>query len=77
MFDIDQAKMRDEIAAEIAAYLDEPDYSTEGYVSTAAMAKEWGISVDAAYRRLNRAYEQGRMDKRVNGSRMAWWKLRK
>ena len=63
-----------EIAAEIAAYLDEPDYAAEGYVSTADIAAVWGISVDTAYRRLNRAYEQGKMDKRVNGSRMAWWK---
>jgi hypothetical protein len=71
---MDKGITAEQISAEIAAYLDEPDYHAEGYVSTAEIAQAWGISVDSAYRRLNRAYEQGRMDKRVNGSRMAWWK---
>lgn len=65
-----------DIAAEIAAYLDAeyPDYRAQGYVTTRDMATAWGVTIEKANKRLERAYADGLMEKVIDRSRWAWWK---
>ncbi len=68
-----------DIAAEIAAYLDAeyPDYRAQGYVTTREMAIAWGVTMDKAAKRLQRAVDDGKMEKVIDRSRVAWWRLKK
>ncbi len=68
-----------DIAAEIAAFLEAeyPDYSAQGYATTREIATAWGVGMDKATKKLQRAVEDGLMEKVIDRSRVAWWRLKK
>lgn len=67
---------QDDIAAEIAAYLEAeyPDYTAQGYAKTADIAKEMGLPTELARKRLMRAVQDGKMEMILDRSRRAWWR---
>lgn len=68
-----------DIAAEIAAFLEAEyqDYSAQGYATTREIATAWGVTMDKAKNKLQRAVEDGLMEKVIDRSRVAWWRLKK
>jgi len=66
----------DDIAAEIARYLDAeyPDYAAQGYAKTADIAAEMGLPTEIARKRLLRAVQDGKMEMILNRSRQALWR---
>ena len=66
----------DEIAAEIAAYLEAeyPDYAAQGYAKTADIAKEMRLPTEIARKRLLRAVQDGKMETLLDRSRQSWWR---
>lgn len=72
----DTSITQDDIAAEIAAYLEAeyPDYTAQGYAKTADIAKEMGLPTELARKRLMRAVQDGKMEMILDRSRLAWWR---
>ena len=76
MLEVDHSKFQDEIAAEIAAYLEAeyPDYAAQGYAKTADIAKESGLQTEIMRKRLLRAVQDGKMVMLLDRGRQAWWR---
>lgn len=66
----------DDILEEIANYLNEPDYYAEGYRTTREIAERVGMSVELMSGRLERAAREGALEKVIDKSRRAWWRLK-
>jgi hypothetical protein len=72
----------DDILAEIAAYIVPPDYYAEGWRTTlqifeAALELEEGLTMEAVRKRLERDYKRGKLEKFVDESRCAWWRVKR
>ena len=67
----------DDVLAEIAAYLEEPDYAAMGYRTTADIAAIMGLAPEKAIKKLNREYVKGNVEKVIDRSRQAWWRLKR
>lgn len=77
MFDVDATKMQDEITAEIAAYLEQPDYYAEGWRTTRQLAERQGITMAKADKLLNKLMDAGTFEKMIDPSRRAWWRVKR
>ena len=67
----------DDILAEIAAYLEEPDYAAQGYRTTADIAAAMSLPQEQARKVLDREHTKGNVEKVIDRSRRAWWRVKK
>lgn len=70
----------DDVLAEITEYIIEPDYTADGWRMTSQIleyAQEQGesIAIEALRKRLERNYQRGKLEKLIDSSRRAWWRL--
>ena len=65
----------EQITAEIAAYLEQPDYYAEGWRTTRQLAESKGIPMSKADKLLNKLAVAGTLEKMIDGSGRAWWRL--
>ena len=67
----------DDVLAEIANYLEEPNYTAMGYRMTVDIAESMGLPTEKAIKKLNREHVKGNVEKVVDRSRRAWWRVKK
>lgn len=67
---------QDAILSEIIAYIDRPDLHAEGWRTTSEIAEAMGLSVGVAAKRLEKALAEGGMEKVLDQSRRAWWRVK-
>jgi hypothetical protein len=67
----------DDVLAEIAAYLDDPDYEAQGYRLTSDIAASMGLSSEKARKRLDREHAKGNIEKVIDRSHRAWWRVKR
>ena len=72
----DTSITRDDITAEIIAYLSEPDYYADGWRTTSQIAEGMGSGIEYARKRLEREVKDGRMETLLDKSRRAWWRVK-
>ena len=77
MIDVDVTKMHDEITAEIASYLEIPDNWANGWRTTRQLAESKGIPMAKADKLLNKLAVAGTLEKMIDSSNRAWWRVRK
>ena len=67
----------DEITAEIASYLEIPDNWAEGWRTTRQLAESKGIPMAKADKMLNKLANSGTLEKMIDSSNRAWWRVKK
>ena len=67
---------KDDILAEIVAYLSQPDYYAEGWRTTRQIAESKGIAMAKADKLLNKLATCGMFEKILDGSNRAWWRVK-
>ena len=73
MLEVDRSKFM----SEIVSLLDEPDYRAESWFQTREFAEAKGVSVEKAGKLLEKAVRSGRMEKLLDSSRSAWWRVKR
>lgn len=73
MFEIDPKAL----AKEISDLLKESDYHAQGWVTTRDVANQLGESISTTAGRLERAAEQGLVERFLDGRKRLWWRLPK
>ena len=66
----------EQITAEIAAYLEQPDYYAEGWRTTRQIAERQGMTVGKAEKILLKQVSAGKLERIIVGGR-AWWRKKK